>query len=416
MLRSGIASGSVLLLLAAPATAVTQVSNLSESGSLFFQADSTIAHAGSFTTGAVPVRLDSVTVSGSGGTGSVELGLWEGDFNPSVTLEVGTQSKPSPGPALLTYPSAGTVLAPNTTYWVTLGGGGSAIVGWVGTSSTNQSSPSGWTIGDQTLSRATGSSTWLPVNGVSNESPLFSIDATALSDWVEVGDPGNACDPQPQGCFGAVAYPYQISRYEVTNAQFVEFLNAIADDDPNGIWNAGMEIARSGSPGSYSYAVLVGGREQLPVTAVSWYDTLRFANWMHNLQPVGAQGASTTEDGAYTFSGPTTVGPRNPGAIFALATEDEWYKAAHYDGGTAVYFDWPTGTDATPTCSMPSGLGNRANCETAVGFTTDVASYPNSPSPYGTFDQGGNAFEWNETPIGPDRGVRGGSYNPSPAF
>jgi formylglycine-generating enzyme len=38
----------------------------------------------------------------------------------------------------------------------------------------------------------------------------------------------------------------------------------------------------------------------------------------------------------------------------------------------------------------------------------------NSPSPYGTFDQGGNVREWNETavdlPGGPMRGERGGSF------
>ncbi len=31
-------------------------------------------------------------------------------------------------------------------------------------------------------------------------------------DWVTVGDPGNACDPQSQGCFGDVGYTYQISK------------------------------------------------------------------------------------------------------------------------------------------------------------------------------------------------------------
>jgi hypothetical protein len=50
-------------------------------------------------------------------------------------------------------------------------------------------------------------------------------------DWVTVGDPGNACDIQSQGCFGAVAYTYQIGKYEVTNAQYAEFLNAVADTD-----------------------------------------------------------------------------------------------------------------------------------------------------------------------------------------
>src|SRR2546426_11383845 len=87
-------------------------------------------------------------------------------------------------------------------------------------------------------------------------------------DWVSVGGPGNACDSQAQGCFGAVANAFQIARTEVTNAQYAEFLDAVAKADPNALYNRAMAstgagfggIARSGSPGSYSYAA-VAGRE-----------------------------------------------------------------------------------------------------------------------------------------------------------
>jgi formylglycine-generating enzyme required for sulfatase activity len=230
-------------------------------------------------------------------------------------------------------------------------------------------------------------------------------------DMVPVGNPGNACDPQSQGCFGAVAYPYSIGKYEITNAQYAAFLNAIAASDPTGLYHTDMatdsQITRTGSSGSYTYTA-VAGNENKPITSFSIYDVLRFVNWLHNNQPTGAQDTSTTENGAYTFSGPTTVGARNAGAKFALATESEWYKAAYYNGASAVYYDYPAGTDAQTVCSAPTATANRANCASASSIA-NVGSYTGSPSPYGTFDQGGNVWEWNETVIGGGRGVRGGT-------
>ena len=57
---------------------------------------------------------------------------------------------------------------------------------------------------------------------------LTSPVAAVNIEWVTVGGKGNACDTQSQGCFGAVSRTYRISKYETTNAQYVEFLNAVA--------------------------------------------------------------------------------------------------------------------------------------------------------------------------------------------
>ncbi len=43
-----------------------------------------------------------------------------------------------------------------------------------------------------------------------------------------------------------------------------------------------------------------------------------------------------------------------------------------------------------------------------------VGLYTGSESPYGTFDQGGNVWEWNESISSANRFVRGGSFDNSP--
>ena len=51
---------------------------------------------------------------------------------------------------------------------------------------------------------------------------VLGAPASAVTiDWVTVPGTGtpNACDSQPQGCFGSVADTYRIGKYEVTNAR-----------------------------------------------------------------------------------------------------------------------------------------------------------------------------------------------------
>jgi hypothetical protein len=52
---------------------------------------------------------------------------------------------------------------------------------WDGTFSTNETSPVGWTIGDQALDSSNGGVTWMDVNaGPHNESPKFAVDASPV--------------------------------------------------------------------------------------------------------------------------------------------------------------------------------------------------------------------------------------------
>ncbi len=139
----------------------------------------------------------------------------------------------------------------------------------------------------------------------------------------------------PDRICGAVDYNYRISKHEVTNAQYTDFLNAVADADPNGLYSTYMGsstrggIVRSGSATSYTYTVKSeaagqgpGGTDYTyadkPVVCVSYFDAMRFTNWLENDQPTGAQGSGTTEAGVYTISNGVSE-TRAPDATYLYA-------------------------------------------------------------------------------------------------
>jgi formylglycine-generating enzyme required for sulfatase activity len=231
--------------------------------------------------------------------------------------------------------------------------------------------------------------------------------------------------------------------YEVTNSQYAEFLNAKAGSDPYNLYvdlmgsNVRGGITRSGSSPNFSYTVKpdMGNK---PVNIVSWYDSIRFANWLNN-----GQGDGDTETGAYTLSNGSSVA-RNPGATWFLPSEDEWYKAAYYDPRTEAqggppadshYWVYPTMSNSAPTVATANSVGDISNPGTNVanydfgadwnsqdGNVTTVGSAgPLSESFYGTSDQGGNVGEWNETlvtvGVATDaRVVSGGAWGANPDF
>ena len=263
----------------------------------------------------------------------------------------------------------------------------------------------------------------------------IAAQAAITIDTVTVGDPGNAADTashsgNPNGQ-GSVAYTCNIGEYEVTAGQYCAFLSAVAATDTYGLYNTNMartdygsRISRSGSSGSYSYSV-DSAFVNRPVNYVSYWDACRFANWLGN-----GQGSGDTETGAYTLNGYNgndgRAIQRNAGWIWAVTSEDEWYKAAYYEGGgtNTGYWLYPTQSDSAPGQDMNDASGNNANYYTAPHafpidkgkYTTVVGQFANSASAYGTFDQGGNVWEWNEAIVYQDstyacRGLRGGSFD-----
>jgi sulfatase modifying factor 1 len=249
--------------------------------------------------------------------------------------------------------------------------------------------------------------------------PLVAIET------VTVGDAGKL-----------VAYKFNIGKYEVTIGQYTTFLNSVAsvtsDSYVVNLWNTSMAtdlnvagISRSGSGISadpYRYSAI--GSSNRPIAYVSWFDAARFCNWMHN----GATNDASTETGAYTLNGATTgIIMKNPEAKWWIPSEDEWYKAAYFDptrGGSGGYWDYPTRSDTAPGNAI-GGATNQANYNNGVysvtqsssysssqNYLTDVGAFSNSASAYGTFDQGGNVWEWTDRVSEPSSGriIRGGSY------
>jgi sulfatase modifying factor 1 len=220
---------------------------------------------------------------------------------------------------------------------------------------------------------------------------------------VSVGNAGNKADSTS---FGAVSYEYRIGKYEVTNEQLCGFLNAAARANTLKLYDPRMAgeyggITRSGDSGSYTYAVKEGMGKK-PVNFVTWETAVRYANWLTN---GGAKG--DTETGSYTIKdGKVTVPDHAALAAgkttkWVLPSENEWYKAAYYDprkAGGGGYWLYPARSDDVPAANLNSNA------------PTEVGSYAKAVSPYGTYDQGGNMWEYNDTRKGNKVGLRGGSF------
>jgi formylglycine-generating enzyme required for sulfatase activity len=278
---------------------------------------------------------------------------------------------------------------------------------------------------------------------------IGSMQAQALLsiDTVHVGDAGNAAANVSNVTYdsstyagalgyGSVGYDYRLGTTEVTINQYATFLNAVAATPAGNyienLWDLNMQsdansagISRTGTGtliNPYVYTAIAGTGNH-PVAYVDWFDAARFTNWLQN----GATASASTETGAYSLNGATSgIIARNSGATWWLPSEDEWYKAAYYsptlNGGTGGYTLYANQSNTLG--SNVIGSLNGANYNDGVyattqnsikqpnqNYLTDVGAYFESISYYGTFDQGGNVWEWTGTVVsGNQYRIRNGSW------
>jgi formylglycine-generating enzyme required for sulfatase activity len=231
----------------------------------------------------------------------------------------------------------------------------------------------------------------------------FTIDFVDISG--DAGDLGSWAAGSGYTFSGVNHGDYRMGEFEITNDQWNKFANS-------------LHVPVTGNP-SYGYdedPYWTG--TNVPTNNVSWYEAAQFVNWLNT---------STNHAAAYKFTGtqgtgnytfvcwePGDVGYdasnpfRNSNAYYFLPTEDEWVKAAYWNGtGLQTY--------ATVGDSLPVA-GVDTNYDQVVGQPWDVGSGVIELN--GTFDMMGNVTEWMESPWDPgayssacNRVLRGGCFN-----
>ena len=293
----------------------------------------------------------------------------------------------------------------------------------------------------------------------------------ATDDFVAIGNSNNAAESLMG--FGNVSYDYRIGKALVTNTDYADFLNNVATGTSmsstySSLYNTNMSGPRGGITrnllnGSYFYTPKdhYGNK---PVIWVSWIDCARYCNWLHN-----GKGPVSTETGAYNLvnSGGTKAG-KETNAKYWIPTEDEWVKAAYYSpnrngSGMGGYWKYATQSDTIPTTINVNGTGDgyinnftptptptytptQTPTQTYTSTPTPTQTYTSTPTPtltpiggvnaanynntavwggganvttvgtngrpsfYGTYDQSGNVFQWNDLDgtTSSSRGRRGG--------
>jgi formylglycine-generating enzyme required for sulfatase activity len=262
------------------------------------------------------------------------------------------------------------------------------------------------------------------------------VDPNSGTDFVVVAAAGNAPFRQTGSVVdgsGQVDYDFAIGRTEITSLQWVRFLNAVYDrpasdglvefrSRPEFFGGARITPINSSNPAALRWGI-VAGRENMPVTGISWRAAAMYCNWVHNNRQTSLESFST---GAYDLANAYTSTARLPGARYFIPTHDEWLKAVHYDptkqnadGSLGGWWRYGNRSDTGFIGGPPGAVVNGQEATANTGWMSGdygllepqlvlLGSYPNVTSPWGLLDVAGSASEWTETMSGvaPNRGPR----------
>jgi sulfatase modifying factor 1 len=240
--------------------------------------------------------------------------------------------------------------------------------------------------------------------GITPGTPGTPGSSTQDLEWAEVPAGTFLWNIPPQS--RTIDYTYTISKYEITNEQYVLFLkSALLDSDitvdttsvtgyysGDESWDAGeyeyLDLDSSDIRISYegNKFVIESGYEKHPVVEVTWFGANAFADY-------------------YDWS---------------LPTQEEWFKAAWSDVTTD--YQWGDVLLGSQANFLSSG-DTLDDDTTPVGYFDgsiyDSFQTINSPSPYNAYDMTGNVWEWTDTFFGSlapgNRIILGGSWK-SPSY
>jgi formylglycine-generating enzyme required for sulfatase activity len=229
---------------------------------------------------------------------------------------------------------------------------------------------------------------------------LFFFNYSVSADTFGTGDNAITIDfvpisgaTNPTSGYGIVNKDYRMGTYEISNDQWTKFKAAYGTV-------TGSELSPVGAGTAYDREPRWPG-SNLPTSNVSWYEAAQFVNYLNT---------STGHTAAYKFTGTIhtsnyTLGVwgaadadgtnlyRNKNAKYFLPTENEWVKAAYWNGSSLQTYSNASAGDLVGGLPDPTKWNYSHPFETEPWNVTRGVQELN-----GTHNMMGNVREWMESP------------------